>query len=59
MSSSPVVTPDARFSIGIRSGDGSSSQSTSPADIAFALVDGSGMMRHSTRSSSTLWPPAV
>src|SRR5689334_18451359 len=36
LSISPVVTPDARFSIGIRSGCGSSSQSTSPAVIALA-----------------------
>ena len=51
--------PDARFSIGIRSGDGSSSQSTSPAIIAFAAVAGSGMIRHSTRSSSHLVPAGV
>ena len=58
MSIGPTLTPDALRSTGSRSGSGWSSQSISPLTSAFTAVAASGMMRHSTRSTSTRWPPA-
>ena len=42
-----------------RSGSGCSTQSTSPVSSALAWVAGSGMIRHSTRSTSARLAPAV
>ena len=59
LSSRPVTTFGARCSIGSRSGIGISSQSTSPVISALAAVAGSGIIFHSTRSTSTRCPPEV
>ena len=58
MSIGATTTPLLFPSIGSRSGSGESSQSTSPATSALAAVAASGMIRHSTRSTSTRYPPA-
>ena len=58
LSQGSTTTARLRFSGATLSGETWFHQSISPVASAFCTVEGSGMMRHSTRSTETRFGPA-